>query len=130
MATKFTVRVDMVALAATRLAGMVTKSPATVVLRDPPAALSIEGDEIRAANRVALPSTGQFLRPDLVVVPTEHRSGLTDRGVELPPMLVVADQPPPNPSGWTSPGSSSRSKQSRAVRPGPEHVAGRMPPVS
>lgn len=33
--------------------------------------------------------TGQFLRPDLVVVPTEHRSGLTDRGVELPPMLVV-----------------------------------------
>ncbi|CAN5878174.1 hypothetical protein BH23GEM9_BH23GEM9_08500 [soil metagenome] len=33
--------------------------------------------------------TGQFLRPDLVVVPTAHRAGLTDRGVELPPELVV-----------------------------------------
>lgn len=33
--------------------------------------------------------TGQFLRPDLVVVPTAHRAGLTDRGVELPPELIV-----------------------------------------
>lgn len=51
MATKSTVEVDLVALAARRLAGMVTKSPATVVLRDPPAAGSIEGDEIRGAAR-------------------------------------------------------------------------------
>ena len=33
--------------------------------------------------------TGQFLRPDLVVVPREARSGITDRGVEAPPALVV-----------------------------------------
>jgi Uma2 family endonuclease len=33
--------------------------------------------------------TGQFLRPDLVVVPTAHRDGLTDRGVELAPELIV-----------------------------------------
>jgi Uma2 family endonuclease len=33
--------------------------------------------------------TGQFLRPDLVIVPTASREGLTDRGVELPPELIV-----------------------------------------
>jgi Uma2 family endonuclease len=33
--------------------------------------------------------SGQFLRPDLVVVPAAHRAGLTDRGVELPPALIV-----------------------------------------
>jgi Uma2 family endonuclease len=33
--------------------------------------------------------TGQFLRPDLVVVPTAGRAGITDRGVEVPPALVV-----------------------------------------
>jgi Uma2 family endonuclease len=36
-----------------------------------------------------LPATGQFLRPDLVVVPAEAKTGITDRGVELPPALVV-----------------------------------------
>lgn len=34
-------------------------------------------------------ATGQFLRPDLVVVPTRMRDSLTDRGVEAPPALVV-----------------------------------------
>jgi len=33
--------------------------------------------------------TGQFLRPDMVVVPTAGRAGITDRGVEVPPALVV-----------------------------------------
>jgi Uma2 family endonuclease len=33
--------------------------------------------------------TGQFLRPDLLVVPAEGRPGITDRGVEVPPALVV-----------------------------------------
>ena len=33
--------------------------------------------------------TGQFLRPDLVVVPAAHRHGITDRGIELPPELIV-----------------------------------------
>ena len=33
--------------------------------------------------------SGQFLRPDLVVVPKEARDGITDRGVEVAPALVV-----------------------------------------
>ena len=33
--------------------------------------------------------SGQFLRPDLVVVANEARDGITNRGVELPPALVV-----------------------------------------
>ncbi|HSJ14628.1 MAG TPA: Uma2 family endonuclease [Longimicrobiales bacterium] len=33
--------------------------------------------------------TGQFLRPDLVFVPDAARAGITDRGVELPPGLIV-----------------------------------------
>jgi Uma2 family endonuclease len=34
-------------------------------------------------------ASGHFLRPDLVVVPASSREGITDRGVELPPALVV-----------------------------------------
>ncbi len=34
-------------------------------------------------------ASGHFLRPDLVVVPAHAREGITDRGVELPPALVV-----------------------------------------
>lgn len=33
--------------------------------------------------------TGHFLRPDLVVVPKDGREGITDRGIEVPPALVV-----------------------------------------
>lgn len=33
--------------------------------------------------------TGQFLRPDLLVVPESGRAGITDRGIETPPLLVV-----------------------------------------
>lgn len=33
--------------------------------------------------------TGQFLRPDLVFVPKAGREGLTDRGVETPPGLII-----------------------------------------
>ena len=33
--------------------------------------------------------SGQFLRPDLVFVPESAREGITDRGVELPPGLIV-----------------------------------------
>ena len=33
--------------------------------------------------------SGQFLRPDLVFVPESARAGITDRGVELPPGLIV-----------------------------------------
>jgi Uma2 family endonuclease len=33
--------------------------------------------------------TGHFLRPDLLVVPRDARSGITDRGVETAPALVV-----------------------------------------
>lgn len=33
--------------------------------------------------------SGQFLRPDLVFVPTASLPGVTDRGVEAPPGLVV-----------------------------------------
>lgn len=33
--------------------------------------------------------TGQFLRPDLLVVPAGQRAGITDRGVEVAPALVV-----------------------------------------
>lgn len=34
-------------------------------------------------------ASGQFLRPDLVVVPFDAREGITDRGIEVPPILVV-----------------------------------------
>jgi Uma2 family endonuclease len=34
-------------------------------------------------------ATGQFLRPDLVFVPKASRAGITNRGVEVPPGLVV-----------------------------------------
>ena len=34
-------------------------------------------------------ATGHFLRPDLLVVPADAREGMTDRGMELPPVLVV-----------------------------------------
>jgi Uma2 family endonuclease len=34
-------------------------------------------------------ATGHFLRPDLIVVPKGGRDGITDRGVEVPPALVV-----------------------------------------
>jgi Uma2 family endonuclease len=33
--------------------------------------------------------TGQFLRPDLVVMPRSAREGVTSRGVEAPPALMV-----------------------------------------
>jgi Uma2 family endonuclease len=33
--------------------------------------------------------SGQFLRPDLVFVPESARAGITDRGVELPPGLII-----------------------------------------
>lgn len=33
--------------------------------------------------------TGHFLRPDLLVVPAAGRDGITDRGVEVPPVLVI-----------------------------------------
>lgn len=33
--------------------------------------------------------SGQFLRPDLLVVPESGRAGVTNRGVEISPMLVV-----------------------------------------
>jgi Uma2 family endonuclease len=33
--------------------------------------------------------SGQFLRPDLVFVPVARRDGITDRGVEVAPELVV-----------------------------------------
>ncbi len=37
---------------------------------------------------------GQFLRPDLLFVPESAREGITDRGVELAPGLVVEIQSP------------------------------------
>lgn len=37
---------------------------------------------------------GQFLRPDLLVVDRDGRAGITDRGVEVPPALVVEVQSP------------------------------------
>ena len=33
--------------------------------------------------------TGQFLRPDLLVVPESSRAGITNRGIEMEPSLVV-----------------------------------------
>jgi len=42
--------------------------------------------------------TGQFLRPDLVVVPAAARDGISDRGVEVAPALVVEV---PSPSSGT-----------------------------
>lgn len=40
--------------------------------------------------------TGQFLRPDLLVVPAGSRSGITNRGVECAPLLVVEILSPPS----------------------------------
>jgi Uma2 family endonuclease len=37
---------------------------------------------------------GQFLRPDLLFVPNSAREGITDRGMELPPGLVIEVQSP------------------------------------
>jgi Uma2 family endonuclease len=39
-------------------------------------------------------ATGQFLRPDLVFVPADRRDGISDRGVEVAPGLVVEVQSP------------------------------------
>jgi Uma2 family endonuclease len=39
-------------------------------------------------------ATGQFLRPDLVFVPVHRRDGISDRGVEVAPGLVVEVQSP------------------------------------
>jgi Uma2 family endonuclease len=39
-------------------------------------------------------ATGQFLRPDLVFVPGSRRDGISDRGIEVPPGLVVEVQSP------------------------------------
>jgi Uma2 family endonuclease len=39
-------------------------------------------------------ATGQFLRPDLLFVPAERRDGISDRGVEVAPGLVVEVQSP------------------------------------
>jgi Uma2 family endonuclease len=39
-------------------------------------------------------ATGQFLRPDLVFVPASRRDGISDRGIEVPPGLVVEVQSP------------------------------------
>lgn len=39
-------------------------------------------------------ATGQFLRPDLVVVPADQRDGISDRGIEVPPALIVEVQSP------------------------------------
>jgi Uma2 family endonuclease len=33
--------------------------------------------------------TGQFLRPDILVVPESSRPGITRRGIEMPPSLVI-----------------------------------------
>lgn len=41
----------------------------------------------RVFQAVDLPfPTGHFLRPDLVVVPADARSGISDRGVEVAPL--------------------------------------------
>jgi Uma2 family endonuclease len=39
-------------------------------------------------------ATGHFLRPDLVFVPADRRDGVSDRGIEVPPALVVEVQSP------------------------------------
>jgi Uma2 family endonuclease len=39
-------------------------------------------------------ATGQFLRPDIVFVPNERREGISDRGIEVPPGLIVEVQSP------------------------------------
>ena len=33
--------------------------------------------------------SGQFLRPDILVVPADGRAGITDRGVEIAPAIVI-----------------------------------------
>jgi Uma2 family endonuclease len=38
--------------------------------------------------------TGQFLRPDLLVVPESSRPGITRRGIEMAPSLVIEIQSP------------------------------------
>jgi Uma2 family endonuclease len=39
-------------------------------------------------------ATGHFLRPDLVFVPASRRDGISDRGIEVAPGLVVEVQSP------------------------------------
>jgi Uma2 family endonuclease len=39
-------------------------------------------------------ATGHFLRPDLVFVTADHRDGISDRGIEVPPRLIVEIQSP------------------------------------
>jgi Uma2 family endonuclease len=39
-------------------------------------------------------ATGQFLRPDLVFVPTGRRGGISDRGIEVPPGLIAEVESP------------------------------------
>jgi Uma2 family endonuclease len=39
-------------------------------------------------------ATGHFLRPDLVFVPADRVDGISDRGIEVPPELVVEVQSP------------------------------------
>jgi Uma2 family endonuclease len=41
-------------------------------------------------------ATGHFLRPDIVVVPADRREGITDRGVEVAPALVIEVLSPPS----------------------------------
>jgi Uma2 family endonuclease len=38
--------------------------------------------------------TGQFLRPDIVFVPNDRRDGISDRGIEVAPGLIVEVQSP------------------------------------
>jgi Uma2 family endonuclease len=39
-------------------------------------------------------ATGHFLRPDIVFVPADRRDGISDRGIEVPPGLIVEIQSP------------------------------------
>ena len=39
-------------------------------------------------------ATGQFLRPDIVFVPNDRRDGISDRGIEVAPGLIVEVQSP------------------------------------
>jgi Uma2 family endonuclease len=39
-------------------------------------------------------ATGQFLRPDLVFVPNDRRDGISDRGIEVAPGLIIEVQSP------------------------------------
>jgi Uma2 family endonuclease len=39
-------------------------------------------------------ATGQFLRPDIVFIPNDRRDGISDRGIEVAPGLIVEVQSP------------------------------------